>query len=223
MKKRSTRIIQINELTSHQADIPKSKSVPIITTTFMRKEEARKLYREKRLALSGKERVKLDDLLLIQFQSAELPFIESLLTYWPIEENNEPNTHLFTEFLKFRNPELKTCYPVADFSTGIMHAAITDIDTPFTKTELNIFEPQSSDFLPATEIDMVFVPLLAFDKDGYRIGYGKGFYDKWLAACKPECIKIGFSYFEAVETIEGLHEFDLPLDICITPHNLYVF
>ncbi len=82
----------------------------------MLKKEARKLYKEKRLALSEKERVKLDDLLLIQFQSAELPFIESLLTYWPIEENQEPDTHLFTEFLKFRNPEMKVCYPVSDFS-----------------------------------------------------------------------------------------------------------
>jgi 5-formyltetrahydrofolate cyclo-ligase len=189
----------------------------------MVKKEVRKLYKEKRSALSEKERVKLDDLLLIQFQSADLPFISSLLTYWPIEENNEPDTHLFTEFLKFRNPEVKVCYPVSDFATGIMHAAITDIDTPFTKTELNIFEPQSNDFLPASEIDMVFVPLLAFDERGYRVGYGKGFYDKWLATCRTDCIKIGFSYFEPVKTIEGLHEFDLPLDICITPHNVYVF
>jgi len=194
-----------------------------VTIIYMLKKEARKLYKEKRLALSEKERVKLDDLLLIQFQSAELPFIESLLTYWPIEENHEPDTHLFTEFLKFRNPELITCYPVSNFSKGTMHAAITDIDTPFTKTELNIFEPQSNDFLPAVDIDMVFVPLLAFDKDGFRIGYGKGFYDKWLSACRPDCIKIGFSYFEPIEAIDGLHEFDLPLDLCITPQNLYVF
>ena len=189
----------------------------------MLKKEIRKLYKEKRLTLSEKERVKLDDLLLIQFQSAEIPFIESLLTYWPIEENNEPDTHLFTEFLKFRNPEIKVCYPVTDFSNGTMQAAITDIDTPFTKTELNIFEPQSNEFLTAADIDMVFVPLLAFDNNGFRVGYGKGFYDKWLTRCRPGCIKVGFSYFEPIVAIDGLHEFDLPLDLCITPHNLYVF
>lgn len=189
----------------------------------MLKKEARKLFREKRLALSEKERIKLDDLMLIQFQSVKLPFIESLLTYWPIEENNEPDTHLFTEFLKFRNPEVKVCYPVSDFSTGIMHAAITDIDTPFTKTILNILEPQSHDFLEAPDIDMTFVPLLTFDKKGFRVGYGKGFYDKWLADCRKDCIKVGFSYFEPVETIDGLHEFDIPLNLCITPYNVYVF
>lgn len=189
----------------------------------MLKKEARKSFKEKRLALAEKERVKLDDLLLIQFQSAELQFIESLLAYWPIEENNEPDTHLFTEFLKFRNPEIKVCYPVSDFTTGIMHAAVTDIDTPFTKTELNIFEPQSNEFLSAAEIDMVFVPLVAFDKNGFRVGYGKGFYDKWLAGCRTDCIKIGFSYFEPVDAIKDLHEFDLPLNLCITPYNVYVF
>jgi 5-formyltetrahydrofolate cyclo-ligase len=64
---------------------------------------------------------------------------------------------------------------------------------------------------------------LTFDKKGFRVGYGKGFYDKWLAGCRKDCIKIGFSYFEPVETIDGLHEFDLPLNLCITPHNVYVF
>ena len=66
----------------------------------MLKAEARKLYREKRKALSPAERSKQDDLMLIQFQAVELPFIHSLLSYWPIEENNEPNTHLFTDYLE---------------------------------------------------------------------------------------------------------------------------
>jgi 5-formyltetrahydrofolate cyclo-ligase len=189
----------------------------------MLKKDARQLYREKRMALSDQERVKLDDLMLIQFQSAGLPFIESLLTYWPIEENNEPDTHLFTEFLRFRNPELKVCYPQSDFAAGYMQAALTDIDTPFTKTVLNILEPDSNEILLPEEIDLVFVPLLAFDKKGYRVGYGKGFYDKWLAGCREDCIKVGFSYFEPVESLEGRHDFDVPLNLCITPHNLYVF
>jgi 5-formyltetrahydrofolate cyclo-ligase len=189
----------------------------------MLKREARRIYKEKRMALSEKERIKLDDLMLIQFQSAELPFVTSLLTYWPIEENNEPDTHLFTEFLRFRNPELKVCYPQADFSTGTMQATVTDIDTPFTKTELNIFEPQSNDIMQPGDIDMVFVPLLAFDKKGFRIGYGKGFYDRWLMHCRPNCIKVGFSYFEPIESINDRNEFDVPLTLSITPQNVYVF
>lgn len=175
------------------------------------------------MQLSEAERSKMDDLMLIQFQTVELPFLESLLSYWPIEENNEPNTHLFTEFLKFRNPEMKICYPVSDFQTMTLQAVATDIDTPFEKTNLNIHEPNEGTAVAVAEIEMVFVPLLAFDNKGYRIGYGKGFYDKYLADCNPDCIKAGFCYFDPIDSIDDRNEFDVPLDLCITPQNVYVF
>jgi 5-formyltetrahydrofolate cyclo-ligase len=189
----------------------------------MLKEEARRLYREKRSALTESERLKLNDLMLLQFQTVKIPFIESLLSYWPIEVNNEPNTHLFTEFMKFRNPELKVCYPVADFESLVIHAIAIDIDTPFEKKRLSIREPDSNNIVPPAELDMIFVPLLTFDKKGYRIGYGQGFYDKYLADCRNDCIKTGFCYFEPVESIDDRRDFDIPLDLCITPHNVYVF
>ena len=121
----------------------------------MLKKEARKLYKEKRDALTDPEQSKLDDLMLIQFQSIDLPFLHSILTYWPIEENREPNTHLVTEFLRFRNPELKIAYPVSDFSTLTMTPIAVDIDTAFIKKELNIFEPQSGQSIPIHELDLV--------------------------------------------------------------------
>jgi 5-formyltetrahydrofolate cyclo-ligase len=189
----------------------------------VQKKEARKLYKEKRRNLSEVERSKMDDLLLIQFQSVDLPFIGSLLSYWPIEENNEPNTHLFTEFLKFRNPEIKVCYPVSDFEKMTLQAVATDIDTPFEKTKLNIHEPGGGALIPANELEMIFVPLLAFDQQGYRIGYGRGFYDRYLAECSNDCIKVGFCYFDALASFDDRDEFDVPLDLCITPQNVYVF
>lgn len=165
----------------------------------------------------------LDDLMLIQFQKVELPFIHTLLSYWPIEENKEPNTHLITEFLKFRNPELITAYPLSDFESITMTAIQTDVDTPFTKTNLNIYEPAHGEVCAPDQLDMVFVPLLAFDKKGFRVGYGKGFYDKYLSLCREECIKVGFSYFDVLEKEIEHHEFDVPLDLCITPQTVYVF
>jgi 5-formyltetrahydrofolate cyclo-ligase len=189
----------------------------------MNKKELRNIYREKRNALTVPERTKLDDLLLIQFQKAELPFINNLLSYWPIEENNEPNTHLFTDYLEFKNPELLVAYPKSDFFLDEMVAVITGPHTEFIKSEHNIYEPENNEVLDPAEIDMILVPLLAFDKNGYRIGYGKGFYDKYIAGCRKNCIKIGFSYFEAVGEITDKDDFDVPLDLCITPQFVYVF
>ena len=55
----------------------------------MKKAALRNTYKEKRNTISTEERNKLDDLLLIQFQKAEIPFIQSLLSFWPIEEQKE--------------------------------------------------------------------------------------------------------------------------------------
>lgn len=189
----------------------------------MLKVEARNEYREKRMALPDAERAKLDDLLLIQFQSVRLPFIHHLLSYWPIAENNEPNTHLFTDYIDFLNPALKVCYPQSDFSKNTMQAVEVNADTPFERKVHGIHEPLEGTVVDAGIIDLVFVPMLICDKEGYRVGYGKGFYDKYLSACRRDCIKAGFCYFEPVHKIDDRHEFDIPLDICITPYNVYVF
>jgi 5-formyltetrahydrofolate cyclo-ligase len=189
----------------------------------MLKAEARKLFREKRKALSPPERSKKDDLMLIRFQSVELPFVHSLLSYWPIEENNEPNTHLFTDYIEFRNPALIVLYPQSDFDSNTMQAIEVTADTAFETKEHHIHEPVTGIVKDAGVIDMVFVPLIACDKEGYRIGYGKGFYDKYLGKCRKDCLKIGFSYFEPIDKISDRHKFDIPLNICITPQNVYVF
>ena len=189
----------------------------------MRKEEARELFKQQRKHLSDAERAKADDLMLIQFQKTELPHIDHLLSYWPIEENNEPNTHLFNDYIEFKNPAIKFLYPKTDFERQEMEAIEVNADTAFQKNGWNIHEPMDGTVTDAMAIDMIFVPLIIFDKHGYRIGYGKGFYDKYLKRCRPDCLKVGFCYFEPIDLIEGTHEFDVPLNLCITPNNAYVF
>lgn len=189
----------------------------------MNKQAIRELYREKRKAMPDGERMKADDLMLILFQSLALPHISYLFSYWPIDENHEPNTLLFSDFLEFRNPAMKVLYPRTDFTKNEMEAISIEADTPFIKNAYNIHEPMNGVATDAALIDMVFVPLLAFDQAGYRVGYGKGFYDQYLRDCRTDCLKVGLSYFEPLERIEGTHEFDVPLDICITPNNVYVF
>ncbi|OSZ79786.1 5-formyltetrahydrofolate cyclo-ligase [Chitinophagaceae bacterium IBVUCB2] len=189
----------------------------------MTKKELRKIYREKRNTLTTPERSRLDDLLLIQLQTVNLPFINILFSYWPIEANKEPNTHLFTDYIEFRNPELVIAYPKSDFTSNEMRAVVVTEETAFNRNSYCIYEPVEGASVDPEEIDMILVPLLAVDKNGYRVGYGKGFYDKFLSNCRKECIKAGFSYFEPIEQISDREDFDVPLDLCITPQNVYVF
>jgi 5-formyltetrahydrofolate cyclo-ligase len=189
----------------------------------MLKSETRVCYKEKQLALSATERARLDDLLLIQLQTVQLPFITFLLSYWPIEEMKEPNTHLFTDYLGFLNPEMITCYPKTNFTDGTLQAFQTNDDTRFRKNQYHIYEPEDGLTVNPAALDMIFVPLLAFDKKGFRIGYGKGFYDRYLPQCRRDCMKIGFSYFEPADSIDDTTEFDISLDLCVTPAAVYAF
>ncbi|NNC48928.1 MAG: 5-formyltetrahydrofolate cyclo-ligase, partial [Flaviramulus sp.] len=111
----------------------------------------------------------------------------------------------------------------SDFETGnMMHFLLTD-NTTIKKNSYNIPEPIDGIVIPDNKIEVVFVPLLAFDKIGHRVGYGKGFYDRFLANCKPETIKIGFSFFEAENEIVDVLQSDIALNYCVTPKKIYQF
>ncbi len=102
------------------------------------------------------------------------------------------------------------------------HLLLTDN----TKLEVNrwgIPEPTDGIPIPESKIDVVFVPSLAFDDNGNRVGYGKGFYDKFLSQCNPETIKIGLSFFAPEKEIEGVMSTDIKLDYCVTPLKIYSF
>lgn len=190
----------------------------------MTKPQLREQYKKQRAALSEQQRLRMDDLLLIRFQQLPLPANANvLLSYWPLDLHAEVNTFLMSDFLQFRLPGLQIAYPVSNFDNHTLQAVLTDDDTAFTKNKYGIGEPADGPIVPAREIDIIFVPLLAFDKNGHRLGYGKGFYDRFLPQCRKDCMKIGFSYFEPLDAIPGIHQFDVPLHAGITPDAIYEF
>lgn len=189
----------------------------------MKKKELRELYRQKRKDIADKERMKMDDLLLIQFQKMSFEGIQTLFTYWPMRHTAEPNTLLFTYYLRHAVENLLIAYPVTDIPAASMQAVLTDEHTYFEANAYGIAEPTDGETLDPADIDMIFLPLLICDKKGNRVGYGKGFYDRYLSQCKEDVVKIGFSFFEPVELIEDVHEFDIPLNFCITPEAIYEY
>ena len=141
--------------------------------------------------------------------------------FLPITEQKEVNTEYILHLLSGKDKEIVVSK--ADFETRNMtHFLLTD-NTKIKKNGYNIPEPVDGLEVPSTKIDVVLVPLLAFDKKGNRVGYGKGFYDKFLAECKPDVIKIGLSFFEYEKAIEGVFEGDVQLDYCVTPSTIYKF
>jgi 5-formyltetrahydrofolate cyclo-ligase len=93
----------------------------------------------------------------------------------------------------------------------------------FATSKWGIPEPLKGRIVEPAELDVVLIPLLAFDLNGHRVGYGKGFYDRYLASCRPDCLKIGISFFEATAPIDDVESHDIALDIAICPTQVYDF
>lgn len=141
--------------------------------------------------------------------------------FLPIKKQNEVDTEFILHLLAGKDKN--AIISKSDFETREMtHFLLTD-DTKIIPNPNGIPEPEDGIEIPADKIDVVFVPLLCFDDAGNRVGYGKGFYDKFLAKCKPETVKIGLSFFEAVDTWEDVFESDVKLDYCVTPEKTYSF
>lgn len=187
----------------------------------MTKSELRLLYKKRRAKLSVQD-VEVQSLaisnLLLKLDIWDHSFYHLFLS---ITENKEINTDYILNILSGKDKNI--IISKTDFeSIAMTHYLLTD-NTVIKKNSHNIPEPIDGIEIATDKIDVVFVPLLAFDLQGNRIGYGKGFYDRFLSICRPKTIKIGLSFFEAEETIEGVFESDVVLDFCVTPLKIYSF
>ena len=189
----------------------------------MTKNEIRRIFRAKREALTEKEILIYQDLLLIRFQQLPLPPLQIIHTYLPLHFKKEIDPANIVKWLKFMNPGLITALPVADFSNGSMRHFVYDENTRLTENALGINEPADGEELEAKDFDLILLPLLGFDQRGHRVGYGKGFYDRFLDQCRPEALRIGLSFFDPVHLIEDTNTEDRLMDYCITPERIYEF
>ena len=187
----------------------------------MNKKELRIKYKALRAKLSSEDIE--DKSLAIANRTVKSDFWNELHyhIFLPIVEHKEVDTEFLLQVLAGKDKEI--IVSKSNFETRKMtHFLLTD-NTKFKKNEYNIPEPVDGIEVPSSKIDVVFVPLLAFDKKGHRVGYGKGFYDNFLGECKPEVIKIGLSFFEPEAEIIDVFETDVKLDFCITPEKVYSF
>jgi len=187
----------------------------------MNKSAARKHWLEQRKNLTVNECLKYDDLLLIQFQKLDWSNVHTVASYYPLEKQNEPNTLLFTKYLKAVIPGITIVYPIVD-PTSLTMEFFAETET-LLKNSYGIMEPLPNRFIASEQIDAILVPLIAVDQSGHRIGFGKGFYDKYFVKFPSHRPRIGISYFEPIANIQDTHEFDVPLTHCITPWNSYEF
>lgn len=187
----------------------------------MTKSELRKTYKHLRAQLS--EHDVEDHSLAIANQVLNLNIWDKTFfhIFLAIEEQKEINTDFILNILAGKDKNIIISRSNFD-DCSMTHYLLTD-NTTLRKNRYNIPEPIDGIEIQPSQIEVVFIPLLAFDTFGNRIGYGKGFYDRFLANCKPETLKIGLSFFDAESEAIEHTENDIKLDYCVTPDQVIRF
>lgn len=189
----------------------------------MNKASLRKLYLEKRKTLTRSELVELSESVFNRFTTLSFPSCKLLLSYSPIPHHQEFDVKLCEDHLRERHDHLVVGYPRLLQEDYQMEAIEPGTEELTSKNRYGIIEPANGRIIAPHEIDLVFVPLVAFDANGFRVGYGKGYYDRFLKKCRKDCLTIGFSFFEVSPSADDIDQFDVPLRFCISPLRVYEF
>ncbi len=188
----------------------------------MEKKKLRTIYLSKLKLLSLAERLEKSEQISRQFfANFTLENVRNVHLFLSIEKNNEVETRFIYEQIWQDFPQIRTFVPRV-CGDGLEHFEFTK-QTKLIKNSWKILEPIDGESVDKKLFDIVIVPLLCVDLQGNRVGYGKGFYDKFLVNCRKDCVKIGVSFFEPISEITDKNKFDVKLDYCLTPNRLIKF
>ena len=185
----------------------------------MDKNNFRKKYLSLRTGISDED---LEDLsIAIANNSLKLPIWEfsNYHIFLPIINKKVINTEFILHILQGKDKSILV--PKVKNNKEMSHILLQD-NTALKLSNYGIPEPISGIEILPSKIDVVFVPLLAYDVKGNRLGYGKGFYDRFLDKCNPKALLIGISLFEPELEIPN-KKTDIPLNFCVTPTKIHTF
>ncbi|MDQ2793440.1 MAG: 5-formyltetrahydrofolate cyclo-ligase [Bacteroidota bacterium] len=197
---------------------------------MLSKADLRRAALARRLALDSGEVARRSDQLrehlFRQFPVAEWQWLHLFL---PLARRNEPDTWGFISGVWGEELPLRLATPVVQpDGISLKHYELRP-DSQLTQNRWGITEPvpdpsTAPEVLPAA-LDAVLVPLLAVDATGQRVGYGGGFYDRFLAQCRPGTQLIGLNVLNEPPTgrIADVLPTDVPLTACITPGGVWRF
>lgn len=190
----------------------------------MKKSELRQIFLARRKALVTEVvRNKSRRITELFFTDVDLSKTRFLHVFISIEQFHEVDTSFIIHEVWSRFPEITVVAPRIDQKKAEIESVIYGSNTELVENEWGIREPSGQELVDPEEIDLVIVPLLCFDEFGNRVGYGKGYYDRFLARCRLDCLKVGLSLFSPVDSIDDIHGNDVPLDLCIEPERFHRF
>ena len=148
--------------------------------------------------------------------------IRSIHCFLPIKKQKEVDTLCIIRALRLRYPHIRIVISRMNAADNSLEHFLWEDSTELRENSAGIPEPVNGHSYPADQIDLVLVPLLIFDRSGHRIGYGKGYYDRFLASCRIDTLKVGLSVFDPVDDFQEKDEWDIVLDYCVTPQKVWM-
>jgi 5-formyltetrahydrofolate cyclo-ligase len=184
------------------------------------KEELRNIFRQKRQMLSEEElTARSQDLCNQFFETIDFSNITALHCYLPITKRNEPNTWLIINRLFSAFSQIEIVVPWANEGQQ-MESTILKYDADLKTGKMGIHEPAVKKLVDPHKIDLMVLPLLAVDTNGFRIGYGQGYYDRYLQRCRPDMHKVALSLFEPLPVGSFTpDEWDVPADLVLSARH----
>jgi len=190
------------------------------THNLMLKAELRKIYLQKRKALSDDEAFLLSKNIFENFIDYFKPLPgQKVHVFIPTEKFKEIDTQIFIDY--FLSGNIRVFVPKIIDTTLISVEIFAD--TKFETNKWGIPEPVSNKDAEILDFDYVITPLLYCDNKGNRVGYGKGFYDGFFESISEGTKKIGVNYFNPDENIDDVWKSDIPLDYLVTPTEVLSF
>jgi 5-formyltetrahydrofolate cyclo-ligase len=144
-----------------------------------------------------------------------------LHVFLPIPQQHEPDTWLIIHRIWAQFPGVQVAVPVVQTDGRMLRHYHLTPQTELITNKWGIPEPVGATEMPPTAFDAVLVPLLAFDQNGHRVGYGKGFYDRFLSQCRPHTQRIGLALEAPIVEITDVAPTDLALTACVTPEQVW--
>ncbi len=184
----------------------------------MNKTELRSFYKKKRAQLGENHRTVTSNKIANHLENSFSFEGELISIFLPISRLYEVDTRFILERFSLSNT---FCAPIADFENHSMQHVELNSKTIITVNEWGIPEPNNGHAFSEKDITVVIVPLLISDLKGNRLGYGKGFYDRFLAKLGDDVSIIGINYFEPLQSLPEVNEFDVPVHYLVTGDSIF--
>lgn len=182
-----------------------------------KKEKLRRELLEKRKAISQIEFEKGSERIIASLmQQPEFSEADIIHCYVSMNDRREVNTHQFIQEILSVNKTVVV--PVTNMEKGTLrHVNLPSFDV-LEANNWGVLEPRGGAEIDPVSLDLVIVPMVGGDEKGNRIGYGEGFYDRFLK--NVLCPTVGLLFEQNVTSEIPVENFDIPLDKIITEQRV---